>query len=78
MHPAQFRQWLRTEDAAARLGLKPPTLEKLRVTGGGPQFAKFGRAVRYSLDALDAWAAERTRFSTSERTLSVTTASKST
>lgn len=31
------------------------TLEKLRVIGGGPEFVKFGRAVFYQRDALDAW-----------------------
>ena len=62
---AQDRQWLSTEAAANRLGLKAPTLEKLRTAGGGPAFGKFGRAVRYQIAELDRWAAERVRSSTS-------------
>ena len=32
-------RWLRTEEAAAYVGLSKSTLEKLRVTGGGPVYA---------------------------------------
>jgi hypothetical protein len=58
--------WLSTPEAAARLGLAPQTLEKLRVIGGGPRFGKFGRAVRYAPGALEEWAAQRVRASTSD------------
>lgn len=33
----------------------PNYLAKLRVVGGGPTFAKFGRHVLYTPGALDAW-----------------------
>lgn len=62
----QDTSWLSTPHAAARIGLAPSTLEKLRVVGGGPRFGKFGRAVRYSATALDDWTAERIRSSTSD------------
>lgn len=35
------------------------TLAKLRSLGGGPEFLKFGRAVLYDRQALDAWASEK-------------------
>ncbi|MEW9806428.1 helix-turn-helix transcriptional regulator [Mesorhizobium marinum] len=36
------------------------TLNKLAVVGGGPAFVKFGgRIPLYSIEDLDAWAAER-------------------
>ena len=50
---------LSTVLAAVRLGLQPCTLEKWRTTGGGPQYVKLGRSVRYRLEDLDAFAAER-------------------
>jgi hypothetical protein len=53
---------LRTAEASSYLiethGLPvaPATLNKLRVVGGGPAFQRFGRAILYHCDALDAWA----------------------
>ena len=35
------------------------TLAKLRCVGGGPDFRRFGRMIRYERDALDIWAARR-------------------
>jgi excisionase family DNA binding protein len=58
--------YLTTEDAAARLKLSRRFLEALRRTGGGPTFISFGRAVRYCVDDVDAWAASRKRASTSD------------
>lgn len=55
-----------TREAAARLGLSPKTLCKLRVVGGGPRFAKLGAAVRYDLADIEAWAASRKQTSTSQ------------
>lgn len=54
-----------TKGASEHIGLAESTLEKLRVAGDGPKFAKLGRAVRYRLCDLDAWAAERLQTSTS-------------
>lgn len=59
------RRFMPTAQAAGYLGLSPRTLEKLRVRGGGPAYAKFGRRVVYAVDDLDHWAAERRRDSTS-------------
>lgn len=39
--------------------LSVSTLAKLAVTGGGPEFVKFGRSPLYERQALDAWVAER-------------------
>lgn len=58
---------LDTRAASRRLGLAESTLEKLRVTGGGPVFCKLGRRVVYRLVDLDAWIASRRVGSTSER-----------
>ena len=58
---------LTVEDAAARLKISKHTLNRWRVTGEGPPFIKYGpRLIRYQEAALDEWAAERTRASTSE------------
>ena len=60
-------RYLRTDKAAEYTGLAKSTLEKLRLTGGGPVFSKLGRTVVYDLAALDAWVASRRRQSTSDR-----------
>ena len=47
-----------TKIAAALLGLKPNTLAIWRAGGLGPAFVRVGsRAIRYSLDDLDAYIA---------------------
>lgn len=66
MYPTEYQRRLRTPEAADYLGLSKSTLEKLRLTGGGPRYAKLGKIVTYALPDLAAWAAERTRTSTSE------------
>lgn len=57
---------LDTEAAAPLVGLSPKTLEKKRVVGGGPRYAKIGRAVRYRRSDLEAYVAARVIGSTSE------------
>lgn len=57
-----------TKEAAALVGLSVPTLNKLRVYGGGPNFLKLGRAVRYRRSDLNSWLTARVRRSTSEQT----------
>ncbi|NBC37749.1 helix-turn-helix domain-containing protein [Novosphingobium sp. FSY-8] len=61
---------LDTAGAAEYLGLSCPTLERLRLTGNGPQYAKLSPGkrgpVRYRRDDLDAWVASRLIHSTSE------------
>ncbi len=56
-------------EAAHYCRLSRPTLDRYRVTGEGPRFAKFGPgkgAVRYRQEDLDAWIAGRLVRSTSE------------
>lgn len=50
------QRYLTNDEAADYLRLSPRTLEKQRVTGGGPRFRKFGRRVMYAVSDLDAWA----------------------
>lgn len=66
MQSDNYQRRVRTPEAAIYLGLSKSTLEKLRLTGGGPRYAKLGKIVTYALDDLVAWADERTRTSTSE------------
>jgi predicted DNA-binding transcriptional regulator AlpA len=54
-----------TEGASRHIGLAASTLEKLRVSGGGPRYVKLGRAVRYRLADLEDYLAERVRENTS-------------
>ncbi len=66
MHPETTR-YLRTAAAAEYIGLTKSTLEKLRLTGGGPKFSKLGRTVVYDRNVLDEWVASRRRESTSDQ-----------
>ena len=49
-------RYLRTPDAALRLGLSPRTLEKHRCYGTGPAYRKLGGRVVYAIEDIDAWA----------------------
>lgn len=53
--------FLNTAQAAFYIGLSQRTLEKMRVTGGGPKYRKHGRYVRYHIDELDDWSKGRSR-----------------
>jgi hypothetical protein len=55
-----------TKAAAEILSVSGSFLNKARLTGDGPPYAKFGFHVRYSVPSLLAWAESRTRTSTSE------------
>lgn len=55
-----------TRQSAERCNLSPRTLEKLRLTGGGPLYIRLGGAVRYRETDLDAWIAGNRRRSTSD------------
>jgi hypothetical protein len=59
-------KYTNTRGAAEHLALSASYLEKRRLSGGGPRFIKIGKAVRYRIDELDAWAAARLHGSTSE------------
>ena len=60
---------LTQSDAAKLLRLSERTLERLRVTGGGPKFIKAGRSVRYREADLEAWIDARVVNSTSEEAI---------
>ena len=57
---------LNTREAARQLDLSPRTLERYRVSGGGPEFLKLGGAVRYTAAKLNEWFERCTRTSTSD------------
>jgi hypothetical protein len=58
--------YLNTKGAAGHLACSTSYLEKCRVTGGGPRFHKIGKAVRYRIEELDAFASAREHRSTAE------------
>ncbi len=58
---------LKTAEAADYVRLGKPTLERFRVSGEGPVFAKLGGAVRYRKTDLDEWVASRLVHSTSAK-----------
>jgi len=60
------RRWLRVTAAAAYLGIGVGTLNKLRVAGGGPRYAKLSATVIYDVADLDDWLVARKVRSTSE------------
>jgi hypothetical protein len=57
---------LSVEDAAAYTGLSESTLNKLRMTGNGPQYCKLGRRILYDTCRLDEWLSSNLRSSTSD------------
>jgi excisionase family DNA binding protein len=60
-------QPLLTQDEAAEyLKLSVRTMERLRVTSGGPKYLKIRNSVRYRLGDIEAWLASRIVSSTSE------------
>jgi len=60
-------QRLTVGDAAVYTGLAASTLNKLRLTGGGPPFLKLtARRVAYDVRDLDSWMSSKRRCSTSD------------
>jgi predicted DNA-binding transcriptional regulator AlpA len=59
-------RFVRTQQAAAYLGLSHRTLEKHRTYGTGPAYRKLGGRVLYAIDDLQAWADRGARISTSD------------
>ncbi len=51
---------------AERLQISEYTLASWRCKGEGPQFMKFGKAVRYSVESVNEWEIEKTRSNTSQ------------
>ena len=50
-------RYLDTRQAATYVGLSPTTLHRMRGTGGGPPYARWGRRVIYDRADLDEWMA---------------------
>lgn len=50
---------LRVPQAAEYIGLSKSYLDKARMTGTGPAYAKLGATIVYSTADLDAWVAAR-------------------
>jgi hypothetical protein len=59
-------EFLDVNETAKRLCVSASYLNKLRIAGDGPPFAKFSKAVRYNWPLVREWAASRMRRSTSE------------
>ncbi len=57
---------LRTEQAAKILDVTKSTLESWRCRGGGPQFVRYGRAIRYREADLERFIESKVRCNTSE------------
>lgn len=58
---------LDTDAAAQYVGVSRSSMNKWRVTGGGPIFIKIGNRVVYDVSDLDTWLVEHKRRSTSVR-----------
>ena len=56
--------YLKEGQVAELLGLPVRTLQSWRLRGGGPEFYKIGRSVRYKRSDLDEWLAGRKASST--------------
>jgi len=52
--------------AAEMLAVSPRTMQDWRWRGGGPEYVRLGRAIRYAPAALRAYVAAHTRRSTSD------------
>ena len=64
--PLDLNSYAPDKRVAQLLSLDPAYLRQLRCKGGGPRYAKFGRAVRYRLGDVLEWAKARSVSSTSE------------
>lgn len=60
------KRWLTETETAQRLGMSVKWLQKMRVSGGGLRFAKFGSAVRYALGDIEQFERDAIRSSTSD------------
>ncbi len=61
----EARYW-NTKHAADYLGISAATLNRMRLTGDGPRYAKAGTRVIYSRDDLETWAEANKRTFTKE------------
>jgi predicted DNA-binding transcriptional regulator AlpA len=59
---------LLNESAVAKqLGCQVKTLQAWRCRGGGPEFVRVGRLIRYNPNSVQEWISSRTARSTSEK-----------
>ncbi len=61
------RHYLNNREAAEYLCISESFLNKTRHFGTGPRFYRVGRAIRYAVEDLDDWMAERCSTSTRDR-----------
>ena len=61
------KRLLTVVETAAYVSLSASTLNRLRVSGGGPRYAKLAGKVLYDIRDLDQWIEDNKRGSTSER-----------
>jgi predicted DNA-binding transcriptional regulator AlpA len=59
-------KFLNEKQVAEIMGLSVKTLQRWRLFGEGPEWKKFGTAVRYPADALNAWVENAPRGGNSE------------
>ncbi len=64
--PGWLDELIDTAEASRIAGPAIATLETMRVRGGGPEYFKISKAVRYTRRACFEWRAERRRRSTSD------------
>jgi len=57
---------LTSRELAAMLGLKPRTVDMMRVSADGCPYIKIGRLVRYRLSDVELWLSQHERRSTSD------------
>jgi excisionase family DNA binding protein len=57
---------IRTEQAAKILDVTKSTLESWRCRGGGPNFVRYGRAIRYREEDLERFIESKIQRNTSE------------
>jgi len=60
---------MRVAEAAEYLALSTSTLNKLRLTGGGPTYIKLGKTVVYDINDLNEWLSTKRQRSTSDVSL---------
>lgn len=65
-NPEFADELLTPEQAEEEIGLKVATLAKLRCHGGGPEYYKMGRLVKYSRRTCREWREKRRAINTSD------------
>ena len=61
------KRLLTVAEATTYLSLSASTLNKLRVSGGGPRYVKLGGKILYDVRDLDQWIEDHKRNSTSDQ-----------